>query len=84
MIRVDDLVQLAEELRSRGCDACHEILAGPHGSYQEGLDIGLDFFPLWELSLPDNQDDLEKLDFEAIKSRRGPSWPAAPADAAAV
>ena len=40
MIRVDDLVQLAEELRIRGCDACHEILAGPNGSYQEVLEIG--------------------------------------------
>jgi hypothetical protein len=81
MIRVDDLVQLAEELRTRGCDACHEILAGPNGSYQEVLEIGLDFFPLWELSLPENQVDLEKLDFASIKSRRGPSWPAAPANA---
>ena len=41
MIQVD-LVLLAEKLRIRGCEACHEILAGPHG-YQEGLDVEEDF-----------------------------------------
>ena len=77
MIQVD-LVMLAETLRSRGCDACHEIVAGPHG-YQEGLDLDEDFFPLWELILPENQDALERLDFAAIKARRGPNWSIVPA-----
>ena len=72
MIQVD-LVLLAEELQSRGCNACHEILAGPQG-YQEGLDLDEDFYPLWELTLPENQEALERRDFEAIKARRGPGW----------
>jgi hypothetical protein len=72
-----DLVLLAETLRTRGCQACHEILAGPHG-YQEGLDLDEDFFPLWELTLPENQEALEKLDFAAIKARRGPDWSVKP------
>jgi hypothetical protein len=72
-----DLVLLAETLRTQGCEACHEILAGPHG-YQEGLDLDEDFFPLWELTLPENQEALEKLDFAAIKARRGPSWSVRP------
>ena len=76
MIQVD-LVLLAETLRVRGCEACHEILAGPHG-YQEGLGIDEDFFPLWELHLPENQEALEQLDFAAIKARRGPKWSVAP------
>jgi hypothetical protein len=76
MIQVD-LVVLAEVLRSRGYEACHEIVAGPRG-LQEGLDIEEDFFPLWELNLPENQDALEQLDFAAIKSRRGPGWSVAP------
>jgi hypothetical protein len=76
MIQVD-LALLAEKLRSRGCEACHEILAGPHG-YHEGLEIEEDFFPLWELSLPENEEAVEQLDFAAIKARRGPSWSVAP------
>ena len=77
MIQVD-LVLLAELLRSRGCDACHEILAGPQG-YQEVLDLDDDYYPLWELVLPENQESLEKLDFAAIKARRGPNWSVAAA-----
>ena len=76
MIQVD-LVLLAEELRVRGCQACHEILAGPHG-YQEVLDIDDDLFPLWELSLPENREALEQFDFAAIKARRGPGCSVAP------
>lgn len=76
MIQVD-LVLLAETLRIRGCEACHEIVAGPHG-YQEGLNIEEDFFPAWELHLPENQEALEKFDFPAIKARRGPGWSVAP------
>jgi len=73
MIRVDNLAEMAEELRRRGFDACHEILYGPHGG-REGLDIGEDFFPLWELLRPENQEAIALLDFAAIKARRGPNW----------
>ena len=72
MIQVD-LLWLAETLRTRGCEACHEIVGGPNG-WQEGLDVDEDFFPLWELALPENQEALLKFDFAAIKSRRGPNW----------
>ena len=51
MIQVDNLAEMAEELRRCGVEACHEILYGPHGG-REGLDVGDDFFPLWELILP--------------------------------
>lgn len=77
MIHVD-LVLLAETLRTRGCEAYHEILAGPNGCYQEGLDIDDDFYPLWELILPENEEALGQLDFAAIKARRGPCWSMAP------
>ena len=73
MIQVDNLPEIAEELRRRGIEACHEILYGPHGG-REGLDVGEDFFPLWELILPHNQEALTRLDFAAIKARRGPNW----------
>ena len=73
MIQLEDLVQFAEDLKRLGLDACHEILYGPHGGL-EGVDVGEDFFPLWELSLPENQDALERVDFAAIKARRGPDW----------
>ena len=45
MIQIDDPVQLAEDLCKLGLDAAHEIVYGPHG-YQEGLDVGTDFFRL--------------------------------------
>ena len=44
MIQVDNLAEMAEELRRCGVEACHEILYGPHGG-REGLDVGDDFFP---------------------------------------
>jgi hypothetical protein len=69
MIQVDDLAEVAEALRKLGVDACHEFVYGPHGCL-EGLDVGEDFFPLWELSLPENREALAKFDFEAIKARR--------------
>ena len=74
---ITDLVQLADDLRGLGVNACHEILYGPHGGV-EGLDIGEDFFPLWELSLPENLVSLERADFAEIKSRRGPDWTVEP------
>jgi hypothetical protein len=77
MFSIDDPVQLAEDLRKRGFDAAHEIVFGPRG-YQEGLDVGSDFFPLWELTLPENRSALAQLDFAAIKARRGQDWSVAP------
>ena len=73
MIQVDNLAEIAEELRRRGIEACHEIVYGLHGG-REGLDVGEDFFPLWELVLPDNREALTRFDFAAIKARRGPDW----------
>ena len=73
MIQLEDPVRLAEELCRLGLDAAHEIVYGPHG-YQEGVDVGDEFFPLWELILPENRDALARLDFSAIKARRGPGW----------
>ena len=73
MTPLDDLPQLAEELRGRGLDVCHEILYGAHGGI-EGLDLGDDFFPLWELNLPENVESVCRADFAAIKARRGPDW----------
>ena len=70
MIDLNDLAELAEELRKRGLDATYECLYGPRGC-EEGLSIGEDFFPLYELSLAENREALERLDFAAIKARRG-------------
>jgi len=77
MIHLDDLPEIAEDLQRLGMDVTHEILYGPRG-YQEGLDVGEDFFPLWELNLPINQDAFDKRDFAAILARRGPNWSVAP------
>jgi hypothetical protein len=73
MIQLENLAETAEELRRSGVAACHEILYGPHGG-REGLDVGDDFFPLWELLLPENQEALARLDFAAIRDRRSPDW----------
>jgi hypothetical protein len=73
MIQVDNLAEIVEELRRRGIEACHEILYGPHGG-REVLEIGEDFFPLWELILPHNREAVTRFDFAAIKARRGPDW----------
>ncbi len=69
----DDLAQLAEDLRKLGIDASHEIVYGLHGGL-EGLSIGEDFFPLWELNLIENEEALAKFDFAAIRARREPGW----------
>src|SRR5262249_32606073 len=73
MIHLDDLPEIAEELQRLGMDVTHEIIYGPRG-YQEGLDVGEEFFPLWELNLPENQEDFERRDFAPILARRGPNW----------
>ena len=77
MLQLDDLAQVAEELRALGVYACHEFVYGPHGGL-EGLNVADDFFPLWELSLPENRESLERADFAAIQARRGPDWSVEP------
>jgi hypothetical protein len=76
-MKLDDLAQVAENLRERGIEACHEFLYGPHGCL-EGLDVGEDFFPLWELMLPENEEAVARMDFDAIKARRGADWSVEP------
>lgn len=73
MSRFDNLARLADELRSRGVEADYEIVFA-EDRYLEGLDVGEEFFPLWELSAPENEEALERGDFESIKSRRPPGW----------
>jgi hypothetical protein len=73
MICLDDLGQVAEDLRKLGINVEHDFIYGPHGGI-EGLDVCDDFFPLWELSLPENAEALERADFAAIKLRRAPGW----------
>ncbi len=73
MFPLDDLAQFAEELRNACVDATYTIVYGPRGGL-EGLEVGEDFFPLWELSLPENRAALEQCDFAFIKARRGPDW----------
>ena len=76
-MQLDDLAQVAEDLREQGLDACHDFLYGPHGCL-EGLDVGEDFFPLWELMLPENQEALVRRDFAWIKAQRGADWSVEP------
>jgi hypothetical protein len=78
MINVNDLSELADQLRKLGIDASQEFLYTSRGC-QEGLTIGEDFFPLSELSLPENHDALERFDFAAVKARRAASSLGAPA-----
>ena len=73
MIDLDDLEQVALDLRKRGIEAVHDFLYGPHGGV-EGLEVGDDFFPLWELCQAENSEALEKADFTAIKRRRAAGW----------
>ena len=73
MLQLDGLAQAADDLRCRGIDANYVLLYGPHGGV-EGLEVNEDFFPLWELMLPENQDAFDRLDFTAIKERRCPEW----------
>jgi hypothetical protein len=77
MICLDDLAQAAEDFRKRGIDAQYEYLYGTRGCI-EGLYVADDFFPLWELSLAENLESLEKADFAAIKLRRSADWTAEP------
>ena len=73
MIQLDDLDQLVEDLGRIGISSVHEFVWGPHGCI-EGLDVGEDFFPLWELKLPQNRESLLRMDFAAIKERRRGDW----------
>ena len=54
-----------------------ESVDGPHGGL-EGLNVADDFFPLWELCLPENREALERADFASIQARRGPDWTVEP------
>jgi hypothetical protein len=74
VIQFDNLAQLADELRKLGYDAAYEVVYCASAGAMEGLDIGDDFFPVWELSLPENSEALANLDFESIKARRSPEW----------
>jgi hypothetical protein len=76
-MQLDDLAQVAEDLRRQGIDACHDFLYGPHGGL-EGLEVCGEFFPLWELMIPENHEALTRLDFECIKGRRGEDWSVEP------
>ena len=73
MLQPDGLAEAADDLRCRGIDANYVLLYGPLGAV-EGLEVAEDFFPLWELILPENQDAFDRLDFAAIKNRRCPEW----------
>jgi hypothetical protein len=73
MIVLDDLAQVAEDLRRQGLDVEHDFLYSTHGCV-EGLDVGDDFFPRWELGLAENAEALARADFAAIKSRRSAGW----------
>jgi hypothetical protein len=75
--QLDDLAQVAEDLRRLGVYAYQEFVYCAHGGL-EGLSIGEDFFPHWELNLASNRDAVARADFEAIKSRRGPDWSVEP------
>ena len=79
-MQFEDLDQAVEQLRRLGVDACHEFVYGPHGCV-EGLDVGEDFFPLWELKLPENQDAVSRMDFEAVKANRRRDWSLRPPQA---
>ena len=70
---IENLAQLADDLRSRGVEVDYEIIFA-EDRYLEGLDVGEEFFPLWELVAPENESALERGDFDAIKSRRSPDW----------
>jgi hypothetical protein len=72
-LQLDGLAQAADDLRCLGVDAYYVVLYGPHGG-TEGLELGDDFFPLWELMLSENQDAVGRMDFAAIKARRSPEW----------
>jgi len=73
MFQIDELAEVAEQLRAQGIDACHYFLYGPHACL-EGLEIGDTFFPLWELILPENEESFERRDFAAIEARRPADW----------
>jgi hypothetical protein len=75
--QLDDLAQVAEDLRKLGVYAYQEFVYCAHGGL-EGLSIGEDFFPHWELNLAANRDAVAMADFESIKARRGPDWSVEP------
>jgi hypothetical protein len=73
MLVADDLPILAAELQANGIDAKDVWLMGRKGM-QRGLQIGIFFYPLWELNLDENALALGLTDFEAISAHRRPDW----------
>ena len=72
-MKYENLADLAEEFQTRGLAVEYEIVFA-EGRFLEGLDVGDDFYPLWELEAPENEAALERGDFADIKSRRAPDW----------
>jgi len=77
MCQLDELAEVAEQLRAQGIDVCHYFLYCAHACL-EGLEIEDTFFPLWELILPENGEAFDRRDFAAIKARRRPDWSVEP------
>jgi len=73
MLQTDELAQAAEDLRCEGIEAQHDFVFGTH-MWVEGLEIGDEFFPLWELIIAENCESFERRDFAAILARRSPDW----------
>jgi hypothetical protein len=73
MLQTDELAQKAEDLRREGVDARHSFVFGTH-MWVEGLEIDDEFFPLWELIIPDNCEAFERRDFGTILARRSDGW----------
>ena len=78
MLQTDELAQAAEDLRREGIDAKHSFVYGAH-MWVEGLEIGDEFFPLWELIAEDNCEAFERRDFSGIVARRCADWSIEPA-----
>jgi hypothetical protein len=73
MWRVDDLTKIAAVLLGRGVAARREAKDGLTFRL-EGLVVDQEFFPLWELNLPENERAASALDFQQIKARRADGW----------
>jgi len=77
MTQFNDLSQVAAHLRKLGVDAHQEFVYCARGGL-EGLSIGAEFFPNWELNLVENREAVARGDFDAVKSRRGADWSVEP------
>jgi hypothetical protein len=68
-----EVEKLAQTIRASGTDVRIEDIYGPTG-VQRCLVIGGWPYPLWELNADENRTALERMDFDAIRNRRGPYW----------